>query len=85
MYDYLSAHYLLKIELVIYVFICTYCNFNINFTLLCAELLKNIFLDVKNKFEKAMGVLRREKITIDPEDQSAVAQYANVMKTVREE
>lgn len=32
-----------------------------------------------------MGVLRREKITIDPEDQSAVAQYANVMKTVREE
>lgn len=48
------------------------------------ELLKNIFLEVKNKFERAMDVLRKEKITIDPEDPAAVAEYAKVMKTVRE-
>ncbi|KAK4773790.1 hypothetical protein SAY87_028809 [Trapa incisa] len=48
------------------------------------EMLKNIFLDVKKKFETAMGILRKEKITIDPNDPAAVAQYANVMKTVRE-
>ncbi|KAF6134273.1 hypothetical protein GIB67_028572 [Kingdonia uniflora] len=48
------------------------------------EMLKNVFLEVKNKFETAMGVLRKEKITIDPEDQNAVAQYAKVIKTVRE-
>ncbi|KAH7520735.1 hypothetical protein FEM48_Zijuj08G0176900 [Ziziphus jujuba var. spinosa] len=48
------------------------------------EMLKNIFLEVKNKFETALGVLRKEKITIDPDDDAAVAQYAKVMKTVRE-
>lgn len=48
------------------------------------EMLKNIFLDVKKKFETALGVLRKEKITIAPEDPAAVSQYANVMKTVRE-
>ncbi|KAF5208446.1 Male gametophyte defective [Thalictrum thalictroides] len=48
------------------------------------EMLKGIFLEVKNKFERALGVLRQEKITIDPEDPAAVAQYAKVMKTVRE-
>ncbi|KAK3007970.1 hypothetical protein RJ639_015207 [Escallonia herrerae] len=48
------------------------------------EMLKNIFLEVKNKFETAMGVLRKEKITIAPEDPAAVSQYAQVMKTVRE-
>ncbi|GAB4848313.1 hypothetical protein Ancab_002980 [Ancistrocladus abbreviatus] len=48
------------------------------------EMLKNIFLDLKNKFETAMGILRKEKITIDPDDSAAVAQYAKVMKTVRE-
>ncbi|XP_075652999.1 putative ATP synthase 24 kDa subunit, mitochondrial isoform X2 [Castanea sativa] len=48
------------------------------------EMLKGIFLEVKNKFEAAMGILRKEKITIDPEDPAAVAQYAKVMKTVRE-
>ncbi|RVX21409.1 putative ATP synthase 24 kDa subunit, mitochondrial [Vitis vinifera] len=48
------------------------------------EMLKNIFLEVKKKFETAMGVLRKEKITIDPEDPAAVNQYAKVMKTVRE-
>nr|DAD27464.1 TPA_asm: hypothetical protein HUJ06_028932 [Nelumbo nucifera] len=32
----------------------------------------------------ALGVLRKEKITIDPDDPAAVAQYAKVMKTVRE-
>ncbi|XP_047324135.1 probable ATP synthase 24 kDa subunit, mitochondrial [Impatiens glandulifera] len=48
------------------------------------EMLKNIFLDVKNKFETAIGVLRKEKITIDPKDPAAVKHYANVMKTVRE-
>ncbi|KAB1210446.1 putative ATP synthase 24 kDa subunit, mitochondrial [Morella rubra] len=48
------------------------------------EMLKGIFREVKNKFETAMGILRKEKITIAPEDPAAVAQYANVMKTVRE-
>jgi len=48
------------------------------------EMLKNIFLDVKKKFETAMSVLRKEKITLDPEDPAAVKQYANVMKTVRQ-
>ncbi|KAL5703562.1 hypothetical protein ACHQM5_022095 [Ranunculus cassubicifolius] len=49
------------------------------------EILKNIFREVKNKFDKALGILRAEKITIDPEDPAAVAQYAKVMKTVRAE
>ncbi|GMH06650.1 hypothetical protein Nepgr_008490 [Nepenthes gracilis] len=48
------------------------------------EMLKNIFLEVKKKFETAIGILRKEKITIDPDDPAAVAQYAKVMKTVRE-
>ncbi|VFQ74411.1 unnamed protein product [Cuscuta campestris] len=48
------------------------------------EMLKNVFLDIKKKFETAIGILRTEKITIDPEDPAAVAQYAKVMKTVRE-
>ncbi|KAL4557685.1 hypothetical protein LXL04_035871 [Taraxacum kok-saghyz] len=48
------------------------------------EMLKGIFFDVKKKFETAIGILRKEKITIDPEDPAAVSQYANVMKTVRE-
>ncbi|KAI3680243.1 hypothetical protein L2E82_50468 [Cichorium intybus] len=48
------------------------------------EMLKGIFFDVKKKFETAIGILRKEKITIDPEDPAAVAQYAKVMKTVRE-
>lgn len=47
-------------------------------------MLKNIFLDVKKKFETALGILRKEKITIDPNDPAAVSQYANVMKTIRE-
>lgn len=47
-------------------------------------MLKGIFFDVKKKFETAIGILRKEKITIDPEDPAAVAQYAKVMKTVRE-
>ncbi|CAI0554903.1 unnamed protein product [Linum tenue] len=47
-------------------------------------MLKNIFLDVKKKFETAMGILRKEKITIAPEDPAAVSQYAKVMKTIRE-
>lgn len=48
------------------------------------EMLKNIFFEVKKKFETAMGILRKEKITIDPDDPAAVSQYAKVMKTVRE-
>ncbi|KAB2002353.1 hypothetical protein ERO13_D11G057500v2 [Gossypium hirsutum] len=48
------------------------------------EILKNIFVEVKNKFETALGIFRKEKITIDPDDPAAVSQYANVMKTVRE-
>ncbi|CAN1828867.1 Probable ATP synthase 24 kDa subunit, mitochondrial [Linum perenne] len=47
-------------------------------------MLKNIFLDVKRKFETAIGVLRQEKITIAPEDPAAVAEYAKVMKSVRQ-
>ena len=47
-------------------------------------MLKGIFLDVKKKFETAMGILRKEKITIAPEDPAAVEQYAKVMQTVRE-
>ncbi|GFY87159.1 similar to MALE GAMETOPHYTE DEFECTIVE 1 [Actinidia rufa] len=47
-------------------------------------MLKNIFLEVKKKFETAIGVLRKEKITIDPDDPAAVEQYEKVMKTVRE-
>ncbi|KAL6993076.1 hypothetical protein U1Q18_011195 [Sarracenia purpurea var. burkii] len=48
------------------------------------EMLKNIFLEVKKKFETAMGILRKEKITLDPDNPAAVEQYAKVMKTVRE-
>ncbi|KAL1535153.1 putative ATP synthase 24 kDa subunit, mitochondrial [Salvia divinorum] len=48
------------------------------------EMLKGIFLEVKKKFETAIGILRKEKITIAPEDSAAVAQYAKVMQTVRE-
>ncbi|XP_004504010.1 probable ATP synthase 24 kDa subunit, mitochondrial [Cicer arietinum] len=47
-------------------------------------MLKNIFVEVKNKFETAVGILKKEKITIAPEDPAAVAHYAKVMKTVRE-
>ncbi|XP_023544831.1 probable ATP synthase 24 kDa subunit, mitochondrial [Cucurbita pepo subsp. pepo] len=48
------------------------------------EMLKNIFLEVKKKFETAIDVFRKEKITIDPDDPAAVAQYAKVMKMARE-
>ncbi|KAL2232079.1 UNVERIFIED_CONTAM: putative ATP synthase subunit, mitochondrial [Sesamum indicum] len=47
-------------------------------------MLKGIFLEVKKKFETALGILRQEKIMIDPHDPAAVAQYAKVMKTIRE-
>lgn len=47
-------------------------------------MLKIIFLEVTKKFETAMGILRKEKITINPDDPAAVAQYANVMKKIRE-
>ncbi|XP_022977838.1 probable ATP synthase 24 kDa subunit, mitochondrial [Cucurbita maxima] len=48
------------------------------------DMLKNIFLEVKKKFETAIDVFRKEKITIDPDDPAAVAQYAKVMKMARE-
>ncbi|KAL8151875.1 hypothetical protein V2J09_021683 [Rumex salicifolius] len=48
------------------------------------DMLKGIFLEVKKKFETAMGILRTEKITIDPNDPAAVQQYAKVMKSIRE-
>ncbi|CAA2934699.1 probable ATP synthase 24 kDa subunit, mitochondrial [Olea europaea subsp. europaea] len=48
------------------------------------EMLKGIFLEVKKKFETALGILRKEKITINPDDPAAVSEYARVMKTVRE-
>ena len=50
----------------------------------CIDLLKGIFFEVKKKFETALSVLKKEKITIDPEDPTAVAGYAQVMRTVRE-
>nr|GEU94016.1 uncharacterized mitochondrial protein AtMg00810-like [Tanacetum cinerariifolium] len=46
------------------------------------KMLKGIFLDVKKKFETAVGVLCQEKITLDPEDPAVVDQYAKVMKTI---
>ncbi|KAL3513996.1 hypothetical protein ACH5RR_026713 [Cinchona calisaya] len=42
---------------------------------------KNIFLEVKKKFETAIGILRKEKTTIDLEDPAAVVEYAKVMNT----
>ncbi|CAN0865262.1 Probable ATP synthase 24 kDa subunit, mitochondrial [Linum grandiflorum] len=48
------------------------------------DMLKNIFMEVKKKYEAAVGVLRQEKITIAPEDPAAVAQYVKVMKSVRQ-
>ncbi|KHN26996.1 Putative ATP synthase 24 kDa subunit, mitochondrial [Glycine soja] len=48
------------------------------------QMLKNIFVEVKNKFETAIGILKKEKITIDPEDPAVVSHYAKVMKTIRE-
>ncbi|OIW17858.1 hypothetical protein TanjilG_14104 [Lupinus angustifolius] len=47
-------------------------------------MLKNIFVELKNKYETAIGLLKKEKITIDPEDPAAVSHYAQVMKTIRE-
>ncbi|KAK8566163.1 hypothetical protein V6N13_021234 [Hibiscus sabdariffa] len=48
------------------------------------EMLKNIFLELKKQVETALGVFRKEKITIDPDDPAAVSHYAKVMKTARE-
>uniref|UniRef100_A0A0D9VBT5 ATP synthase 24 kDa subunit, mitochondrial n=1 Tax=Leersia perrieri TaxID=77586 RepID=A0A0D9VBT5_9ORYZ len=48
------------------------------------DLLKGIFFEVKKKFETAIGVLKKEKITIDPDDPAAVSRYAQVMRTVRQ-
>ncbi|KAK4352483.1 hypothetical protein RND71_028001 [Anisodus tanguticus] len=48
------------------------------------KVLKDIFYEVKNKLETAIGVLRKEKIAIDPEDPAAVSEYAKVMKSVRQ-
>lgn len=47
-------------------------------------MLKNAFSEVKSKFEAAIGILRKEKITIDPDNPAAVSQYAKIMKTIRE-
>merc|ERR1711915_147408 len=47
-------------------------------------LLMNTFSEVTNKFKTALGILRKEKITIDPDDPNAVSRYVQVMKTVRE-
>ncbi|KAK7266039.1 hypothetical protein RIF29_18678 [Crotalaria pallida] len=46
-------------------------------------MLKNIFVELKNKYETAMGILKQEKITIDTDDPAAVSHYAKVMKTIR--
>lgn len=61
------------IILVVWFFFCMY-----------EDLLKGIFFEVKKKFETALGVLKKEKITIDPDDPAAVSRYAQVMKTVRQ-
>ncbi|GJM90121.1 hypothetical protein PR202_ga06370 [Eleusine coracana subsp. coracana] len=37
------------------------------------DLLKGIFFEVKKKFEIALGVLKKEKIIIDPDDPAAVS------------
>ncbi|KAG5612448.1 hypothetical protein H5410_023729 [Solanum commersonii] len=42
------------------------------------QVLKDIFYEVKNKLETAIGVLRKEKITIEPEDPAAVTE-ANLL------
>lgn len=47
-------------------------------------MLKGVFTEIKNKFQAAVDILRKEKITLDPEDPAAVKQYANVMKTIRQ-
>ncbi|KAJ1700310.1 hypothetical protein LUZ63_000089 [Rhynchospora breviuscula] len=49
------------------------------------EMLKEIFLDVKKKYETVLSVFKREKITIDPDDPAAVTQYANVWRIARKE
>lgn len=48
------------------------------------EMLKNIFYEVKNKFDIALGIFKKEKITIDPDDPAAVSHYAKLMKIIRE-
>ncbi|CAH8360667.1 unnamed protein product [Eruca vesicaria subsp. sativa] len=48
------------------------------------EMLKGVFTEIKNKFQAAVDILRKEKITLDPEDPAAVKHYANVMKTIRQ-
>ncbi|OMP02575.1 hypothetical protein COLO4_10988 [Corchorus olitorius] len=39
---------------------------------------------MKTKFEAAIGVFRKEQITIDPDDPAAVSRFANVMKMARD-
>ena len=51
---------------------------------LLTEMLKGVFTEIKNKFQAAVDILRKEKITLAPEDPAAVKQYANVMKTIRQ-
>jgi hypothetical protein len=47
-------------------------------------MLKGVFFDIKNKFQAAVDILRKEKITLDPEDPAAFKKYALVMKTIRQ-
>lgn len=49
------------------------------------EMLKGIFLDLKKKYDACISVFMREKITIDPDDPTAVSHYANMWKTARKE
>ncbi|KAG5245271.1 ATP synthase [Salix suchowensis] len=44
----------------------------------------SLFYHLHKKFDTAIGVFRKEKIIIDPEDPAAVSHYAKVMKTARE-
>ncbi|KAF3782131.1 hypothetical protein EJ110_NYTH35144 [Nymphaea thermarum] len=46
------------------------------------DIFKNIFFEVKKKFDTTLGVFCKEKITIDPNDPAVVEQYAKFMKTV---
>ncbi|KAJ6830480.1 putative ATP synthase 24 kDa subunit, mitochondrial [Iris pallida] len=49
------------------------------------QMLKDIFYDVKKKFDIIRGIFRTERIILDPEDPAAVRKYADVMKRCRKE
>ncbi|KAK8283872.1 hypothetical protein V6Z11_D08G117900 [Gossypium hirsutum] len=80
----LEPNHYVSVDYLFYAWALVHCRCGFIYHNLEKEILKNIFVEVKNKFETALGIFRKEKITIDPDDPAAVSQYANVMKTVRE-